>query len=298
MIEKLRAIAPETLENEPMSQHTTFRIGGPADYFVSVRSEKQLQDLIEFSERENLPYFVMGNGSNLLVSDSGIRGLVIELGKEFCEIKADGTKIYAQAGAMLSRVASVAMNNCLSGMEEISGIPGTLGGAVYMNAGAYGGEISSIIETVNYLDSDGKIKTARCDECEFGYRTSIFEKGDKVIVSAVLSLSNGNQDEIKAKMADYTCRRKTKQPLQYPSGGSTFKRPEGHFAGALIEEAGLKGFSVGGAQISELHAGFVINKGGATATDVLAVVRHAQETVWEKFGVRLETEIKLVGEGI
>lgn len=298
MIEKLRAIAPETLENEPMSQHTTFRIGGPADYFVSVRSEKQLQDLIEFSERENLPCFVMGNGSNLLVSDSGIRGLVIELGKEFCEIKADGTKIYAQAGAMLSRVASVAMNNCLSGMEEISGIPGTLGGAVYMNAGAYGGEISSIIETVNYLDSDGKIKTARCDECEFGYRTSIFEKGDKVIVSAVLSLSNGNQDEIKAKMADYTCRRKTKQPLQYPSGGSTFKRPEGHFAGALIEEAGLKGFSVGGAQISELHAGFVINKGGATATDVLAVVRHAQETVWEKFGVRLETEIKLVGEGI
>ncbi len=298
MIEKLRAIAPETLENEPMSQHTTFRIGGPADYFVSVRSEKQLQDLIEFSERENLPYFVMGNGSNLLVSDSGIRGLVIELGKEFCEIKADGTRIYAQAGALLSRVASVAMNNCLSGMEEISGIPGTLGGAVYMNAGAYGGEISSVIETVNYLDSDGKIKTARGNECEFGYRTSIFEKGDKVIVSAVLSLSNGNQDEIKAKMADYTCRRKTKQPLQYPSGGSTFKRPEGHFAGALIEEAGLKGFSIGGAQISELHAGFVINKGGATASDVLAVVRHAQKTIWEKFGVRLETEIKLVGEGI
>ena len=298
MIEKLRAIAPQTLENEPMSQHTTFKIGGPADYFVSVRTEKQLQELIEFAHCEDLPYFVMGNGSNLLVSDSGIRGLVIELGKEFCEIKADGTRIYAQAGAMLSRVASFAMNNCLSGMEEISGIPGTLGGAVYMNAGAYGGEISTIIEAVNYLDSDGKIKTVRGDECEFGYRTSIFEKGDKVVVSAVISLSKGNQDEIKAKMADYTCRRKTKQPLQYPSGGSTFKRPEGHFAGALIEEAGLKGFSIGGAQISELHAGFVINKGGATASDVLAVVRHAQETVWEKFGVRLETEIKLVGEGI
>ena len=298
MIEKLRAIAPQTLENEPMSQHTTFKIGGPADYFVSVRTEKQLQELIEFAHCEDLPCFVMGNGSNLLVSDSGIRGLVIELGKEFCEIKADGTRIYAQAGAMLSRVASFAMNNCLSGMEEISGIPGTLGGAVYMNAGAYGGEISTLIEAVNYLDSDGKIKTVRGDECEFGYRTSIFEKGDKVVVSAVISLSKGNQDEIKAKMADYTCRRKTKQPLQYPSGGSTFKRPEGHFAGALIEEAGLKGFSIGGAQISELHAGFVINKGGATASDVLAVVRHAQETVWEKFGVRLETEIKLVGEGI
>lgn len=298
MIEKLKVMAKEAAVNEPMRNHTTFKIGGPADYFVSVSDEKEVKDIIEWAKRENIPYMVKGNGSNMLVSDKGIRGLVIEVGKNFADCRIEGTKIYAQAGALLSRVAKTAMSESLTGMEEISGIPGTIGGAIYMNAGAYGGEISRVIETVTYLDCDGEIKTVTADECKFGYRTSIFETGDKVILSAVLSLQTGDLDEIKAKMADYTNRRKTKQPLAFPSAGSTFKRPEGYFAGALVENAGLKGYTVGGAQISELHAGFVINIGGATCADVMSVICHAQDTVKEKYGVCLEPEVRLVGEGM
>lgn len=298
MIDKLKNIAREVMINEPMANHTTFKIGGPADYFVSVSNETEVGDLIAWAKAENVPYMVIGNGSNMLVSDKGIRGLVIEVGKNLADVRVDGNKIYAQAGAMLVRVARMAMSESLTGMEEISGIPGTLGGAIYMNAGAYGGEISHIIETVTYLDRDGEIKTISGDECQFGYRTSIFEAGDKVILSAVLKLENGNIDDIKAEMADYTNRRKTKQPLSYPSAGSTFKRPEGHFAGALVENAGLKGYTVGKAQISELHAGFVINLGGATCEDVMGVIRHAQKVVKEKYDVCLEPEVRLVGEGM
>lgn len=298
MTDKLKSIAEIVILNEPMSEHTTFKIGGPADYFVSVTKESEISDAILWAKENNIPYMIIGNGSNMLVSDKGIRGLVIEVGKNFADISCEGEKIYVQAGALLSRVAKTAMNESLTGMEEISGIPGTIGGAIYMNAGAYGGEIKNVIETVTYLDCDGEIKTVTADECEFGYRTSIFETGDKVILSTVLKLKKGNPDEIKEKMADFTNRRKTKQPLAYPSAGSTFKRPEGHFAGALVENAGLKGYTVGKAQISELHAGFVINIGGATCEDVLGVIRYAQKIVKEKYDVCLEPEIRLVGEGM
>ncbi len=298
MTNKLTSIAEIVRFNEPMSEHTTFKIGGPADYFVSVTKESEVHNVISWAKESNVPYMIIGNGSNMLVSDKGIRGLVIEVGKNFANIRCEGEKIYAQAGALLSRVAKMAMNESLIGMEEISGIPGTIGGAVYMNAGAYGGEISSCIDTVKYLDSDGEIKTVTAEECHFGYRTSIFEAGDKIVLSVVFSLKKGNPVEIKEKMADYTNRRKTKQPLAFPSAGSTFKRPEGHFAGALIENAGLKGFTIGNAQISELHAGFVINLGGATAEDVMGVIRHAQKVVKEKYDVFLEPEIRLIGEGM
>ncbi len=298
MTDKLKSIAEIIILNEPMSEHTTFKIGGPADYFVSVTKESEISNAILWAKENNIPYMIIGNGSNMLVSDKGIRGLVIEVGKNFADIRCEGEKIYVQAGALLSRVAKTAMNESLTGMEEISGIPGTIGGAIYMNAGAYGGEIKNVIETVTYLDCDGEIKTVTADECEFGYRTSIFETGDKVILSTVLKLKKGNLGEIKEKMADFTNRRKTKQPLAYPSAGSTFKRPEGHFAGALVENSGLKGYTVGKAQISELHAGFVINIGGATCEDVLGVIRHAQKIVKEKYDVCLEPEIRLVGEGM
>ena len=298
MTDKLKSIAEIVRLNEPMSEHTTFKIGGPADYFVSVTKEEEVYDAISWAKENSIPYMVIGNGSNMLVSDKGIRGLVIEVGKNFCDVRCDGEKIYAEAGALLSRVAKMAMNESLTGMEEVSGIPGTVGGAVYMNAGAYGGEISSCIESVRYLDADGQIKTATAEECGFGYRTSIFETKDKTVLSVVFRLKKGNIDEIKEKMADYTNRRKTKQPLSFPSAGSTFKRPEGYFAGALIEDAGLKGYTVGKAQISELHAGFVINLGGATAEDVMGVIRHVQKVVKEKYGVSLEPEIRLIGEGM
>ncbi len=298
MTDKLKSIVEIVKFHEPMSEHTTFKIGGPADYFVSVTKEREVYDAILWAKENNVPYMIIGNGSNMLVSDKGIRGLVIEIGKNFADVRCEGEKIYSQAGALLSRVAKMAMNESLTGMEEISGIPGTVGGAVYMNAGAYGGEISSAIETVTYLDNDGEIKTVTAEECDFGYRTSIFETGDKIVLSVVFALKKGNLDEIKEKMADYTNRRKTKQPLAFPSAGSTFKRPEGHFAGALIENAGLKGFTVGKAQISELHAGFVINLGGATAEDVMGVIRHAQKVVKEKYNVCLEPEVRLIGEGM
>ncbi len=298
MTDKLKSIAEIVMLNEPMSEHTTFKIGGPADYFVSVTKEEEVCAVISWAKKNGIPYLIIGNGSNMLVSDKGIRGLVIEIGKNFADVRCEGEKIYAQAGALLSRVAKTAMNESLTGMEEISGIPGTVGGAVYMNAGAYGGEISSSIETVTYLDGDGEIKTVTAKECNFGNRTSIFETGDKIVLSVVFSLKKGKPDEIKEKMADYTNRRKTKQPLAFPSAGSTFKRPEGHFAGSLIENAGLKGFTIGKAQISELHAGFVINLGGATAEDVMGVIRHAQKIVKEKYDVCLEPEVRLIGEGM
>ncbi len=298
MTDKLKSIAEIVMFNEPMSEHTTFKIGGPADYFVSVTRESEIYASIQWAKENDVPYMIIGNGSNMLVSDKGIRGLVIEVGKNFADIRCEGDKIYAQAGALLSRVAKKAMTESLTGMEEISGIPGTVGGAVYMNAGAYGGEIGACIDTVTYLDSEGEIKTISADECGFGYRTSIFETGDKIVLSVQFGLKKGNPDEIKEKMADYTNRRRTKQPLAFPSAGSTFKRPEGHFAGALVENAGLKGFTVGKAQISELHAGFVINLGGATCDDVMGVIRHAQKIVKEKYDVCLEPEIRLIGEGM
>lgn len=296
LIDEFRKISPDILENEPMSKHTTFKIGGAADMLVSVKGEAELTALIKLAKATDTPYVVIGNGSNLLVGDRGIRGLVIEIGKNFSQCRAEGERIYVEAGALLKKAAVVARDNSLTGLEEVSGIPGTVGGGIYMNAGAYGGELKTAVESVTYIDSDGDTKTVSGDECEFGYRTSIFTKGDKVILSAVLKLKKGDKDEIEAKMAEYTRRRKEKQPLSYPSAGSTFKRPEGHFAGGLIQEAGLKGYAVGGAMVSELHAGFVINSGNATAEDVLTLIEHIQKTVYEKFSVKLETEVKIIGE--
>ena len=294
--EQLIEISPQILFDEPMKNHTTFRIGGNADMFVSVENVDELKRLVKLAKSEKIPFTVIGNGSNLLVRDNGIRGLVIEIGPGLSECVIDGTEIVAYAGIKLSKLANEAARASLTGLEEISGIPGTLGGAIYMNAGAYGGEISKVIKRVDYIDDNGESGFLEGADCDFGYRKSAFSGGGKYIVSAVLGLDYGDKDLINEKMADYTKRRQTKQPLSYPSAGSTFKRPEGHFAGQLIEEAGLKGFRVGDAMISELHAGFVINKGGATATDILTLIKDVQSIVKEKFGVMLETEVKIIGE--
>lgn len=279
-----------------MSAHTTFKIGGAADIFASVSSEEEISALIKLANKESVPYMVMGNGSNMLVGDGGIRGLVIHLGKNFSDIKTDGNLIYAQAGALMSSIAAAAAKASLTGFETLAGIPGSLGGALYMNAGAYGGEIGAVVRKVRYIDEKGDIYSVSGSECCFGYRKSIFSDGKKYIVSAELELKTGDEKEIRAAMADYAARRSEKQPLSMPSAGSTFKRPEGYFAGSLIENAGLKGYSVGGAQVSEKHAGFVVNKGGATAEDVLKLIEHIQSTVYEKSGVKLEPEVRLIGE--
>ena len=295
-IEKFKAISHDLLENESMAKHTTFRVGGNADMYVSVKSVRELSSLIKLARETDTPFLVIGNGSNILVKDKGIRGLVIEIGSGMSDFELKGNKIYAQAGVLISKLASLALNNSLSGMEEISGIPGTLGGGIYMNAGAYGGELKNIIKTVTYIDEYGEEKTVTADECGFGYRKSIFTNGGKYIVSAVLELEEGDKTEISEKMADYAKRRREKQPLSLPSAGSTFKRPEGYFAGALIQESGLKGYKSGGAMISDLHAGFVVNYDNATSQDILDVIKHTQETVLDKFGVMLETEVKIIGE--
>ena len=296
VIEKFRAVSDGLKENEPMSSHTSFRIGGPADMFASVKSAGELSALIRLANAENIPYMVMGNGSNMLVSDKGIRGLVIQIGRGLSDVSIEGEEISAGAGVMLSRLAACAARDSLAGLEEISGIPGTLGGAVFMNAGAYGGEIKDVVKTVTYIDDAGDSHTVSGDDCGFGYRRSIFSDGGKYIVSAVLSLHRGSESDIRSAMEEYSRRRNEKQPLSQPSAGSTFKRPEGYFAGKLIQDAGLMGYSVGGAMVSDKHAGFVVNKGGATAEDVLKLIEHIQAAVMEKFGVKLEPEVRLIGE--
>lgn len=285
----------EIKKNEPMKNHTSFKIGGPADEFCEVTSEEEIKRLIDYASEKGMSYTVMGNGSNLLVADGGIRGLVIKVARGFDEISVGGEKITAQSGALLSRIASAAYRNSLTGLEFASGIPGTLGGGIYMNAGAYGGELKDVIESVTYLDN-GEIITKTADMLEFGYRKSSFTDKDYIILSAELKLKKGNPDEIKEKTDDYRQRRTSKQPLDMPSAGSTFKRPEGYFAGKLIEDSGLKGFKIGGAQVSEKHSGFVVNAGGATAADVKALIEHIQKTVKEKFGVEMKTEVKMLGD--
>lgn len=285
----------EIKKNEPMKNHTSFKIGGPADEFCEVTSEEEIKRLIDYASEKGMSYTVMGNGSNLLVADGGIRGLVIKVARGFDEISVGGEKITAQSGALLSRIASAAYRNSLTGLEFASGIPGTLGGGIYMNAGAYGGELKDVIESVTYLDN-GEIITKTADMLEFGYRKSSFTDKDYIILSAELKLKKGNPDEIKEKTDDYRQRRTSKQPLDMPSAGSTFKRPEGYFAGKLIEDSGLKGFKIGGAQVSEKHSGFVVNAGGATAADVKALIEHIQKTVKEKLGVEMKTEVKMLGD--
>ena len=283
------------LKDEPMKNRCTFKTGGNASYFVMPENASQVADTIKFAKDNNIKYFVIGNGSNLLVSDDGYDGIIICIGKNMSDIKVEGTKITASAGATLAKVASVALKNSLCGFEFASGIPGTIGGAVYMNAGAYGGEMKQVVTKTTYIDNDGNIKQVEGDNHLFGYRTSVFKNGG-IVVECEIQLQKGIDSEIQALMTDFNNRRKEKQPLEYPSAGSTFKRPEGHFAGKLIEDAGLKGYRFGGAMVSEKHAGFVINYDNATATDILNVMDHVKKEVYMRFGVELEPEVKIVGE--
>lgn len=283
-------------QQEPMSRHTTFRIGGPADFYLCPHSTNEVQEIVEICKEEKLPYFVLGNGSNLLVSDKGYRGVVIQLWKNFSDITVKDCCIQAKAGALLSKVAAEALEAGLTGMEFASGIPGTIGGAAFMNAGAYGGEMKDIIKSVKVLDTQGEVRVLPKEELKMGYRTSIVKEKGYTVFSVELELTRGNQEEIRNTMEDLKERRTSKQPLEMPSAGSTFKRPEGYFAGKLIMDSGLRGFSVGGAQVSEKHCGFVVNKGGATAMDVLNLIREVQRRVKEQFGVDLETEVRFLGE--
>ena len=282
--------------HEPMKKHTTFRIGGPADYYLCPHSTEELQKILQICRENKLEFFILGNGSNLLVSDKGYRGVVIQLWKNFSDIETEDNTITVKAGALLSKVAAEALEESLTGMEFASGIPGTMGGAVMMNAGAYGGEMKDIIREVTVLTREGELLTLSKEEMNFGYRTSVVKEKGYVVISAVLQLRKGDREEIRKVMDELKERRVTKQPLDMPSAGSTFKRPEGYFAGKLIMDAGLRGFSVGGAQISEKHCGFVVNKGDATAADVLGLIGEVQKRVQEKFGVALEPEVKFLGE--
>ena len=282
--------------NEEMSMHTTFRVGGPADIFVTPEDPDTAAKLIWYMNKVGQDYFILGNGSNILVGDKGYRGTVISLSKGFDSITAEGDVITAGAGAILSAVSHTALDASLSGMEFASGIPGTLGGAMVMNAGAYGGEMKHVLESADVLTPEGEFLTLSLEELELGYRTSVVATKGYTVLGATIALEKGNPEEIKAYMDDLKERRITKQPLEYASAGSTFKRPEGYFAGKLIQDSGLKGYSVGDAQISEKHSGFVINRGNASAKDVLALIEHVQEIVEEKFGVHLETEVKRIGE--
>lgn len=282
--------------HEPMKKHTTFRIGGPADYYLCPHSIEELQKILQICRENKMEFFILGNGSNLLVSDKGYRGAVIQLWKNFSDIVKEGNTITVKAGALLSKVAAEALEEGLAGMEFASGIPGTMGGAVMMNAGAYGGEMKDIIKEVTVLTKEGEILILSKEEMNFGYRTSVVKEKGYVVISVVLQLKKGDREEIRRVMDDLKERRVTKQPLDMPSAGSTFKRPEGYFAGKLIMDAGLRGFSVGGAQISEKHCGFVVNKGDATAADVLGLIGEVQKRVQEKFGVALEPEVKFLGE--
>lgn len=282
--------------DEPMKSHTTFRVGGPADYFVTPRSAEEVAAVVKVCKAYGEPLFVEGNGSNLLVGDKGVRGVVLQIFKSMSKIQVDGSEIIAEAGASLAQIANSALANSLTGFEFAAGIPGTLGGAVVMNAGAYGGEMKDVLESVKLLSEEGEVLELLAEELELGYRTSIIPKKKYIVLSAKLRLKKGNVEEIRAYMDELRKRRIEKQPLEYPSAGSTFKRPEGYFAGKLIQDAGLKGFTVGGAQVSEKHSGFVINKGDATAADIVSLMEQVADLVKKDSGVTLEAEVKRIGE--
>ena len=297
LMEKLKTGLPglEIREKEPMSSHTTFRIGGEADLFVSPGAE-ELEKLFAIAREEQVPITVIGNGSNLLVGDRGVRGLVVEIGAGMSDISLSGNILTAGAGALLSKVANAAASAGLGGMEFAAGIPGSVGGAVTMNAGAYGGEIKDILKSVKVLTKDGQFKILPVEELELGYRHSCIPEKEYVVVEAEFVLTEKPEQEIREVMQDLAGRRREKQPLEYPSAGSTFKRPEGYFAGKLIMDAGLRGYAVGDAQVSEKHCGFVINRGNAAAEDVKELISDVQRIVYEKFGVTLEPEVKIIGE--
>lgn len=278
-----------------MKNYTSFKVGGPAELFLSPEDAGQTAKLVRFCEKEEIPVFVLGKGSNLLVSDRGIKGAVIYTGKQCGISLVNENTVRAQSGASLAQLCTFALENSLSGLEFAYGIPGTVGGAVFMNAGAYGGEMKDVLLNSEYVSTDGTSGELDNEAMELSYRYSAYENGNLVITAASVRLAPADRNEIKSTMNDILARRKEKQPLEYPSAGSTFKRPEGNFAGALIEQCGLKGVSVGGAQVSEKHAGFIINRGGATAADILSLIKHVQARVKAQTGVSLETEIRLIG---
>ena len=290
---ELQALGCLVKENEPLCAHTTFRIGGKADWLVTAYTAEQAAAVLAFCNANEIPLFVLGNGSNLLVSDNGVRGVVLHLA--LGEISINGTAVTAGAGVTMAKLCTAVCEAELGGLEFAFGIPGTVGGGVYMNAGAYGGEMSHVVTRVTALTPQGETVELTGEEMAFGYRYSACMKHGWIITSVTMELKKTNPQEIRAAMAEYMSRRREKQPLEYPSAGSFFKRPEGHFAGALIEQCGLKGFTVGGAQVSEKHAGFVINCGGATCADVLALGEAVKEKVQERFGVCLEREVQFVG---
>ena len=296
VIEALKEIVPaeRILFREPMKLHTTFRIGGPADCLIYLENEDQLCRIQKYLRLVDVPYTVIGNGSNLLVDDGGYRGIVLVIGKYMSRIEVMGTCLEAEAGALMSQVAKTAKENGLTGLEFAAGIPGTVGGGAVMNAGAYGGEMSQVVTNVTVVNRNGEIMELDNSTMEYGYRTSVIQNHPFVVTKVTFRLQPGDPEQIAAKMEELAIRRREKQPLEYPSAGSTFKRPEGHFAGQLIMEAGLRGYSVGGAKVSEKHCGFIINTGNATAEDVKDVIWEVQRRVRERFHVDLEPEIKFL----
>ena len=299
IIERISQFVPKEniLEKELMSRHTTFKVGGPCFILVKIDEVSQLKALLPYLVEEKIPYFFLGNGSNLLVSDKGYEGVVITFSKKLAEdVTVDGDKIVAGGGVLLSKVAKCALDESLTGFEFAAGIPGTVGGAMVMNAGAYDGEMKQIVENVEVIDKAGNLRVLSCEEMEFGYRTSILKREPFIVTKTTFKLNKGDKNVIKEKMDDLAARRRDKQPLEFPSAGSTFKRPEGHFAGKLIMDAGLRGYQVGGARVSDKHCGFVVNVDNATATDVHNLMEDVIKKVQEEFQVTLEPEVIRLGE--
>ena len=291
-----RMASEHILLDEPMKEHTTFRIGGPADYLIFPASMEDVAFVFRCLKKHDIPFVILGNGSNVLVLDKGIRGAVIKFNSPISTIRKKKNTLTAGAGALLRDVSEFAAENSLSGMEFACGIPGSIGGAVFMNAGAYDGEMKNIVSAVRAISPEGEVMQFAANELGFGYRHSIFQENGCAICEVDLTLASGNAEEINEKISCFTKRRESKQPLEMPSAGSTFKRPEGYYAGTLIEQTGLKGFAVGGAQVSDKHAGFVVNAGDATAQDVLALIRQVQDRVFEKHHVKLFPEVRVLGE--
>lgn len=282
--------------NEPMANHTSFKIGGPADIMTYPGNSNQLVNIVKECVKSNIPYMVMGNGTNLLVSDKGIRGVVIKIYDNLAAFKVDNDTIELEAGMLVSKASKLALEYSLTGLEFAEGIPGTVGGAVTMNAGAYIGEMCMVVQQTEYMDGEGNIITITGDEHCFSYRSSIIQKSKGIVLKTRLMLQKGDSVNIKEKMDEFNFKRRDKQPLEWPSAGSVFKRPQGYFVGKLIDDCGLRGYGIGGAQISDKHSGFIINRGGATCSDVLALIKYIQTTVDEKFGVQLEPELRIIGD--
>ena len=298
VLEDIEKIIPKEniIIKAPMSKYTTFRTGGEANALLQVQTEEQLRALLQFLNRIEMEYFILGNGSNLLISDDGYDGIIIQVGPKMSDVRVEGTHIYAQAGALLSQVAKEAYNKGLTGLEFASGIPGSIGGAVVMNAGAYGGEMKNIVTKVRVMSMDGEILELDNATMEFGYRTSVIRHNHFVVVEVELELQEGNKETINETMIELAKKRREKQPLEYPSAGSTFKRPDGYFAGKLLTDTGLKGYRIGDACVSEKHSGFIVNMGNATSMEIWNLIHDVQEKVYDKFGIMLEMEVICIGK--